>query len=209
LKKEEEERLRQEELERQAEEVKRRKKEKEKEKLQRKKAEGKLLTTKQREEARRLEAMRNQILANAGVPLPSADTVVQTKRPKYQNKKQKPTHQQANGAAPDEGLENVEAKEEPQETVTKMNLVDSDKVDEESMDVEEESGVAEAGEENGLEEDDDEDEWDAKSWDDVAVNLSIKSAFADEEADSEPEPVVKRETKGAVPTSRNSGKVYF
>jgi len=60
-----------------------------------------------------------------------------------------------------------------------------------------------------LEEDDDEDEWDAKSWDDVAVNLSIKSAFADEEADSEPEPVVKRETKGAVPTSRNSGKVYF
>ncbi|XP_059446154.1 eukaryotic translation initiation factor 5B-like [Corylus avellana] len=198
LRKEEEERRRLEELERQAEEVKRKKKEKEKEKLQRKKAEGKLLTTKQREEARRLEAMRNQILANAGVPLPSADTVVQTKRPKYQNKKQKPIHQQANGAGPDKG------EEEPQETVTNMDSLDSEKVDEESMDVEEESVVAEAAEENGLEEDDDEDEWDAKSWDDVAVNLSIKSAFADEEADSEPERVVRRETKGAVPTSRNA-----
>ncbi|KAE8037969.1 hypothetical protein FH972_010518 [Carpinus fangiana] len=198
LRKEEEERCRLEELERQAEEAKRKKKEKEKEKLQRKKAEGKILTTKQREEARRLEAMRNQILANAGVPLPSGDTVVQTKRPKYQNKKQKPIHQQTNGAAPDKG------EEEPQETLTNMDSLDSEKVDEESMGVEEEIVVAEAAEENGLEEDDDEDEWDAKSWDDVAVNLSIKSAFADEEADSEPERVVKRETKGAVPTSRNA-----
>ena len=69
-------------------------------------------------------------------------------------------------------MENVEAKEEPQETVSNM---DSEKVDEESMDLKEESGVAEAAEENGLEEDDgDEDKWDAKCWDDATVNLSIK-----------------------------------
>ncbi|KAF5467756.1 hypothetical protein F2P56_011974 [Juglans regia] len=190
LRKEEEERRRQEELDRLAEEAKRRKKEKEKEKLQRKKAEGKLLTTRQREEARRLEAMRNQILANAGVFPPSTDTVAQTKRPKYQNKK-KPTHHQTNGADPDKAVENVEVTEESQETLTKMDSIDSEKVDEETVDVEEKSELAETVEENGMEEeDDDEDEWDAKSWDDVAVNLSIKSAFADEEA--EPESMVKK-----------------
>lgn len=202
LRKEEEERLRQEELERQAEEAKRKKKEKEKEKIQRKKAEGKFLTTKQKEEARRLEAVRKQILANAGMPaVSSADTGAQTRRPKYQNKK-KPSHHQANGNAPDKAAENIEAKEEPQEVLTKMDSVDSEIVEEESIDVEEKSEISEAVEENGMEEeDDDEDEWDAKSWDDVAVTLSVKSAFADEEA--EPEPVKKKDTKGAVPTSRN------
>lgn len=132
MRKEEEEQIRLEEIE----EDKRRKKEREKETLQRKKSEGKILTTKQREEARRLESMRNQILANAGVgvPLPSPATVVQTKRPVY---KQKGTHRQANGAAPNKAVENVEGEEEPQEMV-----------DEESINVE-----AEAAEE---------DEWDGK-----------------------------------------------
>ncbi|KAL0009177.1 hypothetical protein SO802_010679 [Lithocarpus litseifolius] len=201
LRKEEEERRRLEELERQAEEAKRRRKEKEKEKIQRKKAEGKFLTTKQKEEARRLEAIRNQILAGAGMPVPSADTGAQTKRPKYQNKKQKPTHHQANGTAPDKAVENVEAKEEPQDVLAKMDSVDSERVDEESIDVEEKSEISEAVEENEMEEDEDEDEWDAKSWDDVAVNLSVKSAFAEEEAEAEP--VKKKDTKGAVPTSRD------
>lgn len=201
LRKEEEERRRLEELERQAEEAKRRKKEKEKEKIQRKKAEGKFLTTKQKEEARRLEAIRNQILAGTGMPVPSADTGAQTKRPKYQNKKQKPTHHQANGTAPDKAVENVEAKEEPQDVLAKMDSVDSERVDEESIDVEEKSEISEAVEVNGMEEDEDEDEWDAKSWDDVAVNLSVKSAFAEEEAEAEP--VKKKDTKGAVPTSRD------
>ncbi|XP_050279329.1 eukaryotic translation initiation factor 5B [Quercus robur] len=201
LRKEEEERRRLEELERQAEEAKRRKKEKEKEKIQRKKAEGKFLTTKQKEEARRLEAIRNQILAGAGMPVPSADTGAQTKRPKYQNKKQKPTHHQANGTAPDKVVENLEAKEEPQDVLAKMDTVDSERVDEESIDVEEKSEISEAVEENGMEDDEDEDEWDAKSWDDVAVNLSVKSAFAEEEAEAEP--VKKKDTKGAAPTSRD------
>ena len=140
MKREEEERLRKEEEEQcrleELEEDKRRKKEKEKEKFQRKKAEGKILTPKQREEARRLESMRNQILANAGlgIPLPSPDAVVQTKRAVYNQKR---THRQANSASPDKAVENVEVEEEPREMV-----------DEESINAE-----AEAAEE---------DEWDAK-----------------------------------------------
>ncbi|KAB1222271.1 Eukaryotic translation initiation factor 5B [Morella rubra] len=186
LRKEEEQKQKQEELQREAEEAKRRTKEKEKAKLQREKAEGKLLTPKQREEARRLEAMRKQILGNAGVLLPVTGSVTQTKRP-YQNKKQKPTHRQANGAAPGKLEENVEAKDEPQETLAKIVSRDSEK------DAEEEPEFAEAVEEN-------EDEWDAKSWDYDAVNISIRRAFSDEEVESEPESVVK----GAVPTSHNA-----
>ncbi|PHU18891.1 hypothetical protein BC332_10042 [Capsicum chinense] len=64
LRKEEEERRRQEEVERIEEEKRRLKKEREKEKMLRKKQEGKLLTGKQKEEARRLEAMRKQFLAS-------------------------------------------------------------------------------------------------------------------------------------------------
>ena len=59
-----------------------------------------------------------------------------------------------------------------------------------------------ADEDDGAE-DDDEDEWDAKSWDDV--NLNNKGAFADEEVDSEPKPIVK-EIKNAVP-AQNAGEI--
>ncbi|KAI8012969.1 Eukaryotic translation initiation factor 5B [Camellia lanceoleosa] len=68
------------------------------------------------------------------------------------------------------------------------------------MSVEEKTEVADEVEENGIEEEDDddeEDEWDAKSWDDADLKLPGKSAFADEEADSEPEHVVKKEIKSA------------
>lgn len=111
LRKEEEERRRLEELERQAEEAKRRKKEREKEKLLRKKQEGKLLTGKQKEEQRRLEAMRNQILSNAGgLPLSTSDPSAPSKRPKYQTKKTKPAHHQTNGNAQTKGVEHTEEK---------------------------------------------------------------------------------------------------
>eukprot|EP00897_Mesotaenium_endlicherianum_P009893 jgi/Mesen1/8932/ME000548S08440 len=63
---EEEEERRLEELERAKEEAKRRRKEKEKEKLAELKRQGKLLTGKQKEEARRLKAMREQLLAGGG-----------------------------------------------------------------------------------------------------------------------------------------------
>ncbi|KAK0577764.1 hypothetical protein LWI29_038287 [Acer saccharum] len=210
IRKEEEERKRQEEAERQAEEARRRKKEKEKEKLLKKKQEGKLLTGKQKEEARRLEAMRNQILANAGIPLRSGDKEgAPTKRPKYQTKKSKPAHHQANGAAPGKAEESVEAKEkelEEQEIVAELESMETDKLeDSESLTVIEKPEIDDVPKENGMEEDDDDDddeEWDAKSWDDV--NLNIKGAFDDEENDSRPEAPVKKEIKSAGLTLNNA-----
>ncbi|TYI34135.1 hypothetical protein ES332_A04G181900v1 [Gossypium tomentosum] len=208
LRKEEEERRRQEELERQAEEAKRRKKEREKEKLLKKKQEGKLLTGKQKEEARRREAMRNQILANAGgLSLPTADKEgAPTKRPIYQTKKSKSV-QHANGAASTKPEENTQSKaKEQEESETKVELesVDDEKVDEvESNNTEDKSVVADAAEGNGMEEEDDDDgEWDEKSWDDV--NLNIKGAFDDEEADSVPKPAVQKDIKSAPLASRNA-----
>ena len=206
---EEEERRRQEELERQAEEARRRKKEKEKEKLQKKRQEGKLLTAKQKEEARRREAMRNQILSNAGgLHLSTGDISAPTKRPLYQKKKAKPSPNQANGADPSNEVENTEEKETQPDTVTEVDSAESEKIEEmESLSVDEKSEVAESVKENGVEEeDDDEDEWDAKSWDDV--NLSV-SAFADEEADSGNEPVAKKELKKSASTSRNAGNQAY
>ncbi|KAK4840881.1 hypothetical protein QYF36_020394 [Acer negundo] len=171
LRKEEEERKMQEEAERQAEEARRRKKEKEKEKLLKKKQEGKLLTGKQKEEARRLEARRNQILANAGIPLCSGDKEgAPTKRPKYQTKKSKPREH------------------EQQDIVAELDSMEIDKVEDgESLTVIEKPESDDELKENGMEEEDDDDEeeeWDAKSWDDV--NLNVKGAFDDEENDSRP-----------------------
>ncbi|KAJ4966232.1 hypothetical protein NE237_018081 [Protea cynaroides] len=171
LRKEEEERRRQEELERQAEEARRRKKEREKEKLLKKKQEGKLLTGKQKEEARRLEAMRNQFLAQGAGIHSSVDTTSgPTKRPIYKTKKAKPAHAQVNGLAHGKDVEKVEAKENQE---TAAEVTEADKVEEvELQKIEEKVEAPQVVEENGVEEeDDDEDEWDAKSWDDAAVNL--------------------------------------
>ncbi|KAH7853845.1 hypothetical protein Vadar_007239 [Vaccinium darrowii] len=135
LRKEEEERKRQEELERLAEEKKRLRKEKEKEKLLKKKLEGKL-TGKQKEEVRRLEAMRNQM------PVATGDAA---------------------------GMETV--------------------IGEEKTEV-----ATDVVEDNLIEEDDDDDEWDAKSWDEADLKLPGKSAFADEEDESMPDHMGKKES---------------
>ncbi|XP_010270316.1 PREDICTED: eukaryotic translation initiation factor 5B-like [Nelumbo nucifera] len=200
LRKEEEERRRQEELERQAEEAKWRKKEREKEKLLKKKQEGKLLTGKQKEEARRLEAMRNQFLAQGGIMLPTADTgVTTTKRPIYQTKKTKPSSTQTNDIAPVKDVDKIELKETQQDALAEVEQLEVEKVDESVSTVEEKLEVDHGVEENGIEDEDedDDDEWDAKSWDDAVVNLPSKSAFAEE--DAEPEPVVKKEMKPVKP----------
>ncbi|KAI8562803.1 hypothetical protein RHMOL_Rhmol03G0063800 [Rhododendron molle] len=192
LRKEEEERRRQEELERIAEEKKRLRKEKEKEKLQKKKLEGKLLTGKQKEEVRRLEAMRNQILANArGLPVANGDTAgAPTKRPKYQTKK-KTHNSQANGMA----SESTEAMEDQQESVAEVDSLEIEGVEEvETVNVEEKAEVVtDVVEDNVIEADDDEDKWDAKSCDEADLKLPGRSAFADEEDESEPEHVGKKE----------------
>ncbi|XP_047334931.1 eukaryotic translation initiation factor 5B-like [Impatiens glandulifera] len=183
LRKEEEEQKRLEELERIAEEKKRIKKEKEKEKILKKKQEGKFLTGKQKEEARRLEAMRNQILANAGgLQIPADAGGAPSKRPIYKTKKSKPNHSQVNGSVQEKGVESIDEKEIQQNVEAELDSKELEKVEEDS------SEVAEVVEDNVNEEDEDEDEWDAKSWDDADLKLPGSSAFADEEVDSEPEP---------------------
>ncbi|KAG6738033.1 hypothetical protein POTOM_059572 [Populus tomentosa] len=188
--KEEEERLRQEELERQAEEARRRKKEREKERLLKKKQEGRLLTGKQKEEQRRLESMRYQILANATVTVPNAERDGgPTRRPRYQTRRSRPVHHQANGIRIEEPVEAKEKEHEEEEVVHEVESLELENFEPVEA---EKTEVANVLVEDGMEEDDDDEEWDAKSWDDV--NLNVKGAFDDDE-DSEPEPVLKKETK--------------
>ncbi|XP_072958955.1 uncharacterized protein [Typha angustifolia] len=188
-KREEEERLRQEELERLAEEAKRRKKEREKEKLLKKKQEGKLLTGKQKEEQRRLEAMRRQFLAQNEVPIADGGAEIK-KRPKYETKKHKSaqakaaeaekmaeTQQEANEPGKEEDVEDLMAEEESQSQI--------EEVDDRS---EADQGPSEVVQ--PIEEDEDEDEWDAKSWDDVDVTLPDISSFdKEEQEETEAKPV--------------------
>ncbi|KAH0685831.1 hypothetical protein KY285_018620 [Solanum tuberosum] len=197
LRKEEEERRLQEELEKLAEEKKRLKKEREKEKLLKKKQEGKLLTGKQKEEARRLEAMRKQFLANGGT-LPTGENKKETaKRPIYQTKKSKP-QAQANGKTQEESIEISEVKEHHQEIVSEVDSVETEKVEDVDLTItEEKSEIADAEENEVEEEEEDDEEWDAKSWDDADLKLPGKSAFEDEEVDSEPQPITKKEIKVA------------
>ncbi|XP_073146135.1 eukaryotic translation initiation factor 5B-like [Henckelia pumila] len=197
LRKEEEEWRRQEELERLAEEKKRLKKEKEKEKLLKKKLEGKLLTGKQKEEARRLEAMRKQILANAGglELLVDQDPAGTPSRPLYQKKKKSKSVVGSNGAAPSNNGTKV-FKEVHQEVASEVDSVENiEQV--EPLSAKDNAEIAEIVQENGNQEEEekDDDEWDAKSWDDAGLKLSGKSAFGDEKVDSEPETFVKEEIR--------------
>ncbi|CAI9115708.1 OLC1v1016691C1 [Oldenlandia corymbosa var. corymbosa] len=199
LRKEEEERRKQEEAAEKEAEKKRLKKEKEKEKILRKKQEGTFLTGKQKEEARRLEAMRKQILANGSLPLPGGDANAQpTKRPIYKNSKKSKATAQANGAAVVEAAESEEIKQ--QEMTSQLESVETEQAKEVKVEDVSTPEVVDVVEENAVEEeapddDDDEEEWDAKSWDDADLKLPGKGAFSDEEIDSEPEPVVKKEVK--------------
>ncbi|PON60498.1 Translation initiation factor 2, gamma subunit [Trema orientale] len=200
LRREEEERQRQDELVKQAEEAKRQKKEK----LRIKKEEGRLPSAKQKKVHRRLEAIRNQILANAEFPLPTTDTSAPAKRPLYQKKKTKPTLHQANGTGSSKPGEGTKEKETQEETMTEVISVESEKaIETESIDVEEKSKVFKSIKEKEIEEDKDEDEWDAKSWDDAVVSLSVRSVFADEEVDFETELVAEKGVKKAISASQN------
>ncbi|VFQ60322.1 unnamed protein product [Cuscuta campestris] len=196
LRKEEEERLRLEELERLAEERKRLKKEREKEKMLKKRQEGKLLTGKQKEEARRLEMMRKQILTNAwGLPLPVGETGADgTKRPKYQTKKVKQqSHGNDNSIAATAEISDV--KEAEQEFIPKVHPMETDKVEEvDSLKTEDKPENAD-DEENRIGEDGDDNDWEEKSWDEDDLKLPGRRAFSDEEVDGEPKALARRQTK--------------
>uniref|UniRef100_M8ATH4 Eukaryotic translation initiation factor 5B n=1 Tax=Aegilops tauschii TaxID=37682 RepID=M8ATH4_AEGTA len=204
LRKEEEERLRKEEEEKKAEEAKRRKKEREKEKLLKKKQEGKLLTGKQKEEAKRLEAMRRQFLGESEVPVADGAAPEIKKRPKYDSKKKK---------AQTKASEAQKAAEEQQQEVNEANIDEEEYV---IVDQESQSQVAESEtktepdqeveEAKQEEEEEDEDDWDAKSWDDIDVGLSKTSAFEEEEEKEDKPVATKQETskpQPAVPAVKN------
>ncbi|XP_008808243.2 eukaryotic translation initiation factor 5B-like [Phoenix dactylifera] len=203
LRKEEEERKRLEELERLAEEAKRRKKEKEKEKLLKKKQEGKLLTGRQKEEQRRLEAMRKQFLAQSEVPIGDAGGETK-KRPKYETKKTK--HTQAKAVEVEKVTESQAEADEP----TTEPAVEDAMAEEESVSqVEEAEDNVEASQEpeevKAMEDDEDEDEWDAKSWDDVDVTLPATSAFAEEDQEEvEAKPVVRKGAERVEPQTHST-----
>uniref|UniRef100_A0A0E0L6J1 Eukaryotic translation initiation factor 5B n=1 Tax=Oryza punctata TaxID=4537 RepID=A0A0E0L6J1_ORYPU len=208
LRKEEEERLKKEEEERKAEEAKRRKKEREKEKLLKKKQEGKLLTGKQKEEAKRLEAMRRQFLEQSELQVADGAVPETKKRPIYDSKKKKGQQKTVETAKVVE--------EQPQEVNETINdeeeyvLVDQEsqsQVEESEEKTEPDQDV----EESKPEEEEDEDEWDAKSWDDIDVNLPKTSAFEEEEAKTVAkkvaEPVQKQENSKAQSTVATVKKV--
>ncbi|CAM8988919.1 unnamed protein product [Rhodiola kirilowii] len=197
LRKEEEERLRQEEIERQDEEARRRKKEREKEKLLKKRLEGKLLTAKQKEEARRLEAMRSQFLATAG-GLPQQDSENNTskpKRPVYKLKKSKQHPVQANGIASLKPIEETELAEHQGGDEANLENVESGTVNNGDVTrIMENLEVTDSEEQEEVKEKTD-DEWDAKSWDGVDLNLPNLGALADEEVDSTSAKEVAKDVK--------------
>ncbi|PKA50395.1 Translation initiation factor IF-2, chloroplastic [Apostasia shenzhenica] len=191
LRKEEEERKRLEELERLAEEAKKRKKEREKEKLLKKKQEGKLLTAKQREEQKRLEAMRRQFLGQNENP--TADSAGETKKkPVYQTKK--PKSAQAKSVDIEKAAETqneaveVDAEDQPVEEIISQVAEVHDKFE----------SITDDGQAEVIEEEEDEEEWDAKSWDDVDVKLPGSSPFSEEDKEEvDAEPVIRK--VGGVP----------
>lgn len=210
LRKEEEERKRQEELQRQAEEAKRKKKEREKEKMLKKKQEGKLLTGKQKEEQRRLEAMRNQFLSNKGFPLPATDNESKpSKRPIYATKKSK-THQIQTTDSTAKNVHIVE-EENKREAAADADSAEAEKVNDADMMSIEDNAEAAAETKADVaqleeEEDEEEEEWDAKSWDDADLSLPNKRAFEDEDADSESESVAKEHKKIEEAAVRDAGR---
>ncbi|KAL3619260.1 hypothetical protein CASFOL_036830 [Castilleja foliolosa] len=194
--KEEEERILKEEEEEIAKKKHQLKKEKQKEKLLKKKLSGKLFTGKQKERIRRMEAMRMQILGNVSMQLPVGETAgAPAKRPRYQKKNPKP-HTQSIGAVALDSGEGTESKENQQEIVLELFAPEVESVEDVvSSSAKDKNDVTDVIQENGVDEDDE--EWDAKSWDEADLKFPGKSAFADEEVDLEPEPLVRKEIKSA------------
>ncbi|XP_074575005.1 uncharacterized protein LOC141831528 [Curcuma longa] len=199
LRKEEEERKRLEELERQAEEAKRRKKEREKEKLLKKKQEGKLLTAKQKDEQRRLEAMRKQFLSQNEIP--SGDAVPEIKkRPRYDTKKAKQAQHKVSET--DKVMENENEADEPgMLQVVEDAIVEEDSQSQAGDAEDKDEGDQGAEDVKALDEDEDDEEWDAKSWDDLDVTLPSASPFAEEDQEATTKSVVKGTSERVVTSS--------
>jgi translation initiation factor 5B len=167
------------------------------------------LTGKQKEESKRLEAMRRQFLEQSELQKAEGAAPELKKRPIYDSKKKK---------AQAKTTEPAKVVEEQQEEVNEANndeeeyvLVDQDsqsQIEESEERTEPDQEAEEPKPEQ--EEEEDEDEWDAKSWDDIDVNLPKTSAFEEEEAKpvvKKSEPVQKQENSKAQPAATSVKKV--
>ncbi|XP_014754461.1 eukaryotic translation initiation factor 5B isoform X2 [Brachypodium distachyon] len=168
-----EERLRRQEVERMAEEAKKQKTGRVKEKQSRKMLNGKAMTRKQKEEAKRLEATRRQLLGQRGIPIGGGGAPDRNKRPIYDSKKKRLKPGKTSDDCGDHEQELNEVIKEEQSNIMKA---------EETLKLDQE---IEGGKLINVNQDDEEDDiqWDDKFFsedDDYDVNLTDTIDFEGE-----------------------------
>ena len=157
---EEEEEARLAEEERQKEEKRRLKKEKERLKKEKARKEGKLLTGKAKEEARRLAAMREQMLRQAGIEPDSPEPEGKKKRVVYEKRKKGPTAAEKKAAEEAAAAKAVEEKRAKEAALAKAK---------------EEAARAE----ETLEEEEPAGDWDEVDWESKAGEKSSSTSWVD------------------------------
>lgn len=170
---EEEERLAAEE-EKKKEEARQKKKEREREKKEQLKKEGKLLTPAQKEQQRRNEMKRQQMM-DAGMKVAGMEEEpVEKKKPVYDSKKKK---------APKRSPEEIKAEEDKlaAEAEAKRQAEEADRLAEEEERSRAEAEAAEAAKEDS--EDDDLDDWEKAA---DAGDVQVKESWEDSDEDGKP-----------------------
>jgi translation initiation factor 5B len=146
------------------------KKQKEKEKKERLRAEGKLLSNKQKAEQARLAAMRQQMLAKSGIDADKLDEVIKPKRPVYDDRKKKKEMEERRKQQQERAEAEAKAKAEEEARL-----------------------AAEA------EDDDAADDWEAEDWDDKEIILpgqkEEEERLAKEKAEKEAAEQKRHETE--------------
>ena len=146
------------------------KKQKEKEKKERLRAEGKLLSNKQKAEQARLAAMRQQMLAKSGIDADKLDEVIKPKRPVYDDRKKKKEMEERRKQQEERAAAEAKAKAEEEARL-----------------------AAEA------EDDDAADDWEAEDWDDKEIVLpgqkEEEERLAKEKAEKEAAEQKRHETE--------------
>ncbi len=156
--------------EREAEEKRELKKQKEKEKKERLKAEGKLLSAKQKDEQKRMEAMRAQLLAKSGGVIPQAEKKLSYKEEQALKKKR---FEEAKLAA-------IKKKEEEEKQKEQELLA---------------AKAAANAKEKAEESDDAADDWEAEDWDEKNVLLPAQKEEQERLKKLEEERIRKEEAK--------------
>lgn len=210
-KREEEEAARLAEQERLKEEAKQRRKEREKEKKAQLKKEGKLLTAKQKEEARKLQSIREKILAERGLlgveeGEQEEGTAAPKKKVVYDRKKK--SSKKAEPAV--EPLPPPAAELGGKVEYEAPELIPVAEVAESEEEVVEEEKAEELKTEEKVVEEEDDDEWDDKAWDDENVELPVlkrKGAFDEDEEEEVKNVKTKQASATTVVEKEKAGKL--